>query len=219
MQIPSSKVFGGFAMSAPGTYASTSSRVNDAQNQSSKADSPALRDSVASGASTATRTTSDTAREKIRADAAEAVTKGERIVYDTVNGGRFPDFSTLSESELGAVAKGVGFSKDEALVAKAELSTRLDKLLSSFGDDPRAISMAVKTIYPALDASVRDALGWDENMLKSADAVIRNFGSPASSSEMQSLLGRIMKAQTTPGTLKIDFSMTERRGATINLVA
>lgn len=165
-----------------------------------------------------TKTLAQTAREKINADYAKALKQGTRVVADTANGGRHLDLSSLSDEELASVAKGDGFSGDESLTAKAELAGRMWATLEPFEGNPRASALAVRALYPAMSPAVRDALGWNESMLQSGDAVIGNFGSKATAAEQDSILEKLRKALDAARALNVDRSALGRK-STISLSA
>ncbi|TCP89720.1 hypothetical protein C8J31_102901 [Rhizobium sp. PP-CC-2G-626] len=166
-----------------------------------------------------TQTTAQSARAKLDADYAKAVTQGTKIVADTAQGGRHLDVSSLSDDELATVSKGGGFSDDESLTAKAELAGRMWATLAPFEGNPRATSMAVRALYPVLGANVREALGWTEETLSSADSVIRNFSGSDQNHENDSVLEKLRKTQLSSNVLKFDSSLLTSKGGTVDILA
>ncbi len=167
----------------------------------------------------ASRTAAESAREKLDADYAKAEVEGTRVVADIANGGRFLDVSGLDDEELAMVAKGKGFTDDESLTAKAELAGRMWATLEPFGDNPRAISSAVTSIYPALSPAVRDALGWTPAMLAMGDRIISGSGGSPQSDETESLFEKLVKANRAPGGLKFDINLIARQGGSVDRTA
>lgn len=167
----------------------------------------------------ASRTTAESARAKLDADYAKAEVEGTRVVADIANGGRFLNVSGLDDEELAAVARGKSFTDDESLTARAELAGRMWATLEPFGDDPRAISSAVKAIYPTLSPAVRDALGWTPAMLAMGDRIISGSGGSPQSDETESLFEKLLKANRAPGGLKFDINLIARQGGSVDRTA
>lgn len=200
----------GFAVADPKQAAVTSP-----QARSSQAEGP--NQSV--GTVSPTQTTAQSARAKLDADYDKAVTQGTNIVADTAHGGRHLDVSSLNDEELAAVSAGGGFSDDESLTAKAELAGRMWATLAPFEGNPRASAMAVRALYPALSATVREALGWNEETLSSSDALIRNFSGSDQNREKDTVLEKLRTMPQSLDTLKFDASLMPLKGGTVDVLA
>lgn len=91
--------------------------------------------------------------------------RGTRVVFDISQDGVAPDFSSLSDRAVAAIALNQDgqFSKDEALWAQGTLFSRMEETigptLKSAPDDLRPFFAGLLDLYDSLDTEVLDALG------------------------------------------------------------
>ncbi|KQO54299.1 hypothetical protein ASF32_04635 [Methylobacterium sp. Leaf91] len=91
--------------------------------------------------------------------------------------------------------------------------------LAPFEGNPRASAMAVRALYPALSATVREALGWNEETLSSSDALIRNFSGSDQNREKDTVLEKLRTMPQSLDTLKFDASLMPLKGGTVDVLA
>lgn len=196
----------------------TPSISGSAADQSSKVTDPSESQST-----TATVSFTDSAKAKVKADYDKASAQGTRIVADVANGGRFLDLSSLNDEELAAVAlnKGKSFSNNEIMTAKGEFTTRLAATLLPFSGNVMGNTLAVKAIYPTLSQDVRDAMGWNQQMLDMGDRIIRDLGGSPENTDFKSMLEKIAEARKVRNALNIDVSSIQSagKGSNVSMIA
>lgn len=139
-------------------------------------------------------------RAKLNAIYSEGAKSGTRIVYDTKDGGKFPDVSDWSDQDLAAMALGrdKSFTKDEKVFAEAELNKRLAVALEPFSaatmsGDRRGQAMAINMLYSGMSQEVRAAMNFTPAMMASNNSMLEGdnklYGALDNQSVLRTLLG------------------------------
>ncbi|ART93568.1 hypothetical protein FBY50_1098 [Zymomonas mobilis] len=174
--MPLSNITSGPSINLALYKASTRKTDNAASNTTSQNQENSVQISDKAKSISDTENAQPSLKSRINALFKEARDEGSFITFDSSKGGEWLDLSSFTDDELGQITnnKEGDFSKDLSIYTQAMLAQRVKLSLEPFETaigygNFQGEAKAIRTLYSHMSQNVRDALGWTENMVETAE--------------------------------------------------